>query len=357
MSQSENNSSKRQAELSSAGPSKRARTISTDHTPDCQDKHCKGCASGEILLSSDITSLSAEEIISLAEQEEADGSDRPIVSELYETAVKKFADQKTLSHAWALLRLGEYVDYEEYATMAVAMAKGVMAEGVQEEARAVMIGGRARVLGVCLKQDNWRDPEEDEMDEDQEQKAIVNKKELEQGLGEISRALKMVQSSNSDSNSDKANLIASTLAFFSTRYQRHSLINALRLVIMDSALSMITTHIDWDSSDSGLRTAGCRIAIWWAIARSESMPDAEDVGEQIESRLAAVLKYLESQSTDCTCCKLRAQLLIVLSGVVSDEDRAMDAFDSAVEALQQAHTLDPEDQDIVSQLEDLGAEV
>ncbi|KAJ1937818.1 hypothetical protein GGF37_005053 [Kickxella alabastrina] len=353
MSQSENNSSKRQTASSSAESSKRARTTSTDHTPDCQDKHCKGCASGEILLSSDITSLSAEEIISLAEQEEADGSDRPIVSELYETAVKKFADQKTLSHAWALLRLGEYVDYEEYATMAVAMAKGVMAKGVQEEANAVMIGGRARVLGVCLKQDNWRDPEEDEIDEDQEQKAIVNKKELEQGLGEISRALKMVQSSNSD----KANFIASTLAFFSTRYQRHSLINALRLVIMDSALSMITTHIDWDSSDSGLRTAGCRIAIWWAIARSESLPDAEDVGEQIESRLAAVLKYLESQNTDCTCCKLRAQLLIVLSGVVSDEDRAMDAFDSAVEALQQAHTLDPEDQDIASQLEDLGAEM
>ncbi|KAI7833826.1 hypothetical protein BX661DRAFT_222636 [Kickxella alabastrina] len=230
MSQSENNSSKRQTASSSARSSKRARTTSADHTPDCQDKHCKGCASGEILLSSDITSL-----------------DRPIVSELYETAVKK---------------LGEYVDYEEYATMAVAMAKG--GPGV----------------GVCLKQDNWRDPEEDEIDEDQEQKAIV---------------------------------------------PTHSLINALRLVIMDSALSMITTHIDWDSSDS-------------------EPPDAEDVGEQIESRLAAVLKYLESQNTDCTCCKLRAQLLIVLSGVVSDEDRAMGAFDSA-------------DQDIVSQLEDLGAEM
>ncbi|KAJ2699157.1 hypothetical protein FB645_005411 [Coemansia sp. IMI 203386] len=333
----------------SAGPSKRARTASKDHTEDCSDADCQGCAGGEIALDSEIMALPAEKILALAEQEEAEGADRSVVTKLYEASVEKFAGQSTLAFSWALLRFAEFVDYEEYAADAVAVARKAKSADQGDAARVLLINGRARVLRVCLRQENRCDQREE--DTDRLDAKISGEKELEQGLADIVASLR-------DTPSDKnmSTVVETTLAFFSTRCQRHSLIHSLRLVLLDSALDIALKYIDWSAKEgTGSHVLACKIAIWWTMAMADSMLEDEVQSRAVEERLGPIVSYLESQSSDVPSCKLHAQLLIVLSSVLADEDKVVEAFDAAIRILQGAHQIAPEDQDIISQLEDLEA--
>ncbi|KAJ2855514.1 hypothetical protein J3B02_002126 [Coemansia erecta] len=335
-----------------ASSSKRARTVSKNHTEDCRDSDCQGCAGGEIALDPEILALPAEKILALAEQEEAEGGDRSVVTKLYEASVEKFAGQGTLDSAWALLRCAEFVDYEEYAADAVAVAKKAKCTDKGDNARALLINGRAQVLRICLRQEN-RCSQQDE-DTEQLSADIFGKQELDQGLADIAASLKSI------SGEENISAVAeNTLAFFSARcQQRHSLIHSLQLALLDSALDIAIRHVDWTAKQStGSHVLACKIAIWWAMAMADSALEDEAQSRAVEKRLGPIITYLETQSSDVSSYKLHAQLLIVLSSVLADEDKVVEAFDSAIRILQAARQIAPEDQDIINQLEDLEAEV
>ncbi|KAJ2714577.1 hypothetical protein H4R19_001652 [Coemansia spiralis] len=127
---------------------------------------------------------------------------------------------------------------------------------------------------------------------------------------------------------------------------------------MDSALALAYRSLGWgvDSSGSGapgaddLTRTACKAAVYWALAASECAVSGSD----IEARTGPAAAYLASATADAECLKLHAQILIVLSGTLDDEDAAIGAYDAAVSALEQARRIDPSDADIASQLEDLG---
>ncbi|KAJ1724018.1 hypothetical protein LPJ53_001655 [Coemansia erecta] len=347
-------SSKRPADAP-ASSSKRARTDPKEHTADCQDSDCEGCASGAVALDTDILDMSAKELLSMAEQEEAEGSDRSVVTKLYETCIERFAGQSTLDLAWALLRSAEYVDYDAYATDAIAIADEAPKDTDEDRARAQLITGRARVLNVCLNHANWQDKRDDDTEDDNSEcrpsVPVSGIKDLEKGLANISESLKLSGASN--------NAVDGTLAFFSARYQRHALVHSLRTRITDSALDIALRYVDWTlTACNDVHIQGCRIAVWWAMAMADTAADSEeDQGAAIEARIEPISKYLELQTSNVACCKLRAQMLVVLSSVILDEDRVVDVFDTAIDTLHHAHKIDPEDQDVISQLADLGVEM
>ncbi|KAJ2802314.1 hypothetical protein H4R20_003324 [Coemansia guatemalensis] len=356
---------------------KRARKTLIGHVSDCADSDCAGCADGGIALGQDVANLSASELSAMAEQEDAAGTDRAVVNKLYETALEKFAGERSLAHAWTLLRLAESVDFNEYATQASAMVDKIDTADNKEKAQALVIRGRARVVAVCLDQANWRDPLNDDSDEsdggDDEaakiggssdnslRKRISGEQSLIQGLDEIADGLKLL-------DKDSIAMTAGTVAFFTTRHERRLLTRGLRLKIMDSALQIAYSSLGWDTqrnaetsnsasdkpnAEFDLSVAACKAAVYWALAAA----DCKIQGSRIEARVEPATRFLETASSDAECCKLRAQILIALSTVLDEEDAAVEAFESAVEALQQAHRISPNDKDVINQLEDLGVDV
>ncbi|KAI8326399.1 hypothetical protein GQ54DRAFT_294851 [Martensiomyces pterosporus] len=354
---------------SKSGATKRSRTIK-GHASDCDDPECTGCADGAISLEADVLSLPAREITAMAEQEEAAGADRAVVAKLYETALEKFGDEASLPRAWALLRCAEFVEFSEYAAEALAISARVEAAQGLETAQKSLIQGRAHILLVCLDENNWRDPSEDSDEEDDDHEgagfgasaSIFGEDILNQGSEEIIDALQLIGGLGDKDAYDSA--IRGALASLSARAERNSLTGMLRLHIMSIALKVVDTCVKWEDASEcnsnstadladDIRAVASKVAVRWALAAADGMVS----GEQIEATLKPAAAYLDSHGSDIGCCKLRAQMLIVLSSVLSDEDEAISAFDTAVEALKRAHQIDPEDEDVTNQLEDLGVDI
>ncbi|KAJ2384238.1 hypothetical protein GGI23_006974, partial [Coemansia sp. RSA 2559] len=126
--------SKRAAPSSSAvDESKRVRRAK-DHTADCDGAECTGCASGAIVLDTDVLSLSARELMAMAEQEHEDGAGRAVVSKLYETALDRFGDEASLAHASALLHFAVFVGYSNFAYEAIYIAEKTVAGSTADKA-------------------------------------------------------------------------------------------------------------------------------------------------------------------------------------------------------------------------------
>ncbi|KAJ1668585.1 hypothetical protein IW140_002664 [Coemansia sp. RSA 1813] len=360
--------SKRAAPSSSeVDESKRARRPK-DHIAECDDTECTGCASGAIVLDTDVLSLSARELVAMAEQEHEDGASRAVVVKLYETALDKFGDEASLAHASALLRFAEFVEYTEFASEAIRIADGVATDSKADKACLLLVRGRAHVLLVCLNPSNWRDPQEESDEEDESGDAIssIDKEMLSRGMDEISRALHLLRESNEDDAAASVAETKDTLVALLAQNEQHSLVGHLRIAIMDRALDLACAAARWvvEADAIGVRNTSCdntcmlasRTAVAWALAVTASAEPAVD-GETIKARTAPATKYLEARTSSAAACKLHAQLLIVLSSILGDEDEAIGAFDAAIEALQRAHELDPKDEDVVCQLEDLGMEL
>ncbi|KAJ2763293.1 hypothetical protein IWQ57_005596, partial [Coemansia nantahalensis] len=155
-----------------------------------------------------------------------------------------------------------------------------------------------------------------------------------------------------------AQTVASTVAALAARHERRALCGPLRLAMMDTALALAHGSLGWDAGGGagsapdadGLAFVACKAAVYWALAASECAASGSD----IEARTGPAVAYLAAATADAECCKLHAQILIVLSGTLDDEDAAIGAFDAAVAALERARQLDPSDMDVASQLEDLG---
>ncbi|KAJ2368840.1 hypothetical protein H4S01_001358 [Coemansia sp. RSA 2610] len=349
----------KRAAVAEASSSKRARTAPAKHADECQDDECAGCADGAIELDQKVLELSASELLAMAEQEEAEGTDQTVVAKLYETALERFGDQTSLPHAWALLRSAEYVDFKDYAAQAIDTADKI--DSAESSAQTLLIKGRARVLAVCLDHDNWADPQDhaDASDDEgveieQAQQRIAGKNMLDKGLGEIAEGLRIANSSNST-----LGVLSSLLA----RHEKHALVVGLRISIMDCAMSLAYAALGWNvqredgvepaaDTHADMTLATSKAAVYWALAASECLVS----GNHIEERVKPALQHLSQSSDSAECCKLHAQLMLVLSGVLSDEDAALEAFDAAVNSLQRAHELSPDDKDILRQLEDLGAD-
>ncbi|KAJ2157260.1 hypothetical protein GGF46_004628 [Coemansia sp. RSA 552] len=354
-------SSKRRAAggAASSGDSKRARSTKATHAAQCDDPECSGCADGAVALADDILDLSAAELLGMARQEEAAGTDRAVVTKLYEAALAKLGGQKSLLRVQALLQFAEFVDYSEYAAEVLPMADAISPDNDADRAQLQVFRGRARVLTVCLDQANRRESEDIDSDDEDSSAAtpISGEESLRQGLQEIADGVQVPGVA--------AGLVGDTLASLSIRHERGSLICELRRAIMDSALAIAFKSLRWDVSDTkrskdpeassdDLAPLACKIAVYWTLAAAECAVE----GDQIEARIAPAAKYLESASTaDAECCKLRAQLLIVLSGLLDDEDAALSAYDTAIDALKQALRLRPDDADVACQLEDMGIEI
>ncbi|KAJ2554071.1 hypothetical protein EV175_002720 [Coemansia sp. RSA 1933] len=350
---------------STAEGSKRARRPK-DHTADCDDDECMGCASGAIVLETDVLRLSARELVAMAEQEHEDGARRAVVAKLYETALDRFGDEASLAHAAALLRFAGIVGYTEFASEAIRIADNAVAESEADKAHLLLVQGRARVLLVCLKPSSWRDPQDDSDEEDgsEEPLAPIDKEMLDRGLDEVSRALDTLrQVDKHDSTSVAVEETRDTLVELLAQNEQHSLVGPLRISILDCALDLACVAAGWGvepgaigSDDDDMRMLASRTVVAWALAATASAESAVD-GETLKAKTAPASKYLETRSTNAEACKLHSQLLIVLSSTLDDEDEAIDAYDSAIRTLQQAHKLDPNDEDIVCQLEDLGVDL
>ncbi|KAJ2500873.1 hypothetical protein GGH96_002394 [Coemansia sp. RSA 1972] len=324
--------SKRTASGATKGSStsKRARTACT--SPDCTDGSCPDCADGAIHLDPAVLSLPASELLDLAEHEDRTHSDRSIVTSLYEHALSKCTTPELRSRA--LLRLAEYVGYADYASQAI------------EAAESDVIKGRARVLRVCLDPNNWVDPDAESSEK------VEGLEELDKGLKEIESGLK---------GAEKDVVLDSVVALMG-RVEAHELCAPLCNRLTDTALAVSYAALGWtesaDSTDPAdpvdeehaeLAQAASAAAVRW----SQSATECSVPGTQIESRLLPILTYLANQTTNSELCKLRAQIMLVLSGILDDDDAALGAFDSAVESLLLAHKITPDDADVVRQLADL----
>ncbi|KAJ2518362.1 hypothetical protein GGI11_002889 [Coemansia sp. RSA 2049] len=374
--------SKRGATSSSAAASagrtlKRPRGRNKDHSADCDDAECTGCASGAVVLDNEVLALDARELVAMAWQEHEDGADRAVVAKLYETALDKFADEVSFAHADALLRFADIVGYADFASEALQTAE--KAEKAAEAdsaaaARLMLVQGRARVLLVCLNPANWRDPQDDDDGDDAGELAAAlaptDKDMLIRGLDQISDALHRLHQSDSHGNAVESGATETrdTLLALLAQDETRSLVGHLRIAILDRALDLASVAAEWYKeadavSDDNKRKPNnsmlllaSRVAVAWALAATASSDSPAD-GETVKTKAGPATKYLETCETDATACKLNAQLLVVLSSVLDDEDEAIAAYDRAIDALQRAHKLDPADNDVVCQLEDLGADL
>ncbi|KAJ2848656.1 hypothetical protein IWW36_003171 [Coemansia brasiliensis] len=344
-------SSNKRVAVSDETNSKRVRrTPVAAHADDCQDTECTGCAAGAIVLDQEVLDLSANQLVAMAEQEASEGTDRAVVTKLYEAALEKFDGKNQLPHAWALLSFAEYIDFDEYAIQAVAIADKSVNDDNQTQ--VLLLKGRANVLKVCLNQSNWADldnADTDDEDEPTEQK-VAGDKLLLQGFDEITRSL---QNANSQ-------MVLNTVTAFLARYDKRPLISSLRMQIMDTAMSIAYMTLQWDTGssegtpeDSDLALAACKSTLYWALAASACL-----VSEgEIEDRVRPAVQYLARHTNNADVCKLYAQIMLVLSGLLSDDDAALEAFDSAENALKQVLKINPSDSDARSQLEDLGISI
>ncbi|KAI9503604.1 hypothetical protein BX070DRAFT_224224 [Coemansia spiralis] len=368
-------SNKRAAPATGFGPNtsdilKRARKP-TDHAEECDDVECKGCASGAIVFDSDILNLSAGELVAIAEQEEEDGASNSVVNKLYETALDRYAGEVSLAHARALLQFAEYVGYREFASEALKIAEKVLVEDNMGKARQLLIQGRAHMLLVCLDPTNWCDPRDGSSDEDSEHcrtavLSAADKETLDRGIEEVSHAQNLLFATQ-EYGSTALSAAKSTMLSLLALHERHSLVSHLRIAIMNCALEFAysvtgwcmgsdsaATHNSSSNSNSDMCLLACKISVAWALAAAESTAD----GEQIKTRVAPAVKYLEAHTAaSAASCKLYAQLLIVLSSILEDEDEVISAYESAIDALKQAHKLRPDDEDVICQLEDMGVEL
>ncbi|KAJ2670763.1 hypothetical protein IWW42_003796 [Coemansia sp. RSA 1085] len=340
-------SSNKRTAVSDETTSKRVRrALTAAHADECQDTECTGCAAGAIVLDQQVLELPADQLVAMAEQEAAEGTDRAVVTKLYETALEKFDDKNQLSHAWALLSFAEYIDFEEYAIQATTIAD--KSANADNQKQVLLLKGRANVFKVCLNQSNWADPDNEDSEDEAEptQHKVAGDKLLLQGLDQITRGLQ----------NSKPETVLNTVMVFLARHDKRPLVSRLRMQIMDTAMSTAYTALQWDacsgesaSENSNLALAACKSALYWALAASACLVN----GSEIEDRVRPAVKYLVRHTNNAELCKLHAQIMLVLSGVLSDDDTALEAFDSAVNALKQALEINPSDVDVRSQLEDL----
>ncbi|KAJ2369816.1 hypothetical protein H4S02_009883 [Coemansia sp. RSA 2611] len=347
---------------SSSAP-KRARTskeCSADH--ECSDDNCSCCGDGPVQLDDQVLSQPAHTLLALALEEIESTGDRAVVIKLFETAIEKFGNEKSLEHAWALLRLAEYAEFMDYAEKAVLIAKELGTAGQMEASLCGLLEARAQVLSFCLEQSNWRDPvpdggdSDDDVDEDTN-KPIVGEQKLVDSLAQLVAAHNAL-SALSTAVPSFIDAYRGTLTFLFARREAHALTSRMLLVLFDAAVTLAYEHEGWlaTSSTAGIdsgddtRKIAHQAALVWAMAAAECSVDSAVV----EARLEPIVKYLASQPNDAECCKLYAQLLLVLCGCYEDEEKAMDAYDLASSKLAQAHKLSPNDPEIKSQLADMG---
>ncbi|KAJ2829964.1 hypothetical protein GGI24_002017 [Coemansia furcata] len=352
---------------SSSAP-KRARTSNECAAgPDCTDDDCSFCGDGPIQLDDQVLSQPAHALLTMALDEMENTGDRSVVIKLLETAIDKFGSEKSIEHAWALLRLGEYAEFMEYAEKAVLLARELGSD--LEKAQCRLLEARAQVLSFCLEQSNWRDPaaadgDDDDVDEDPSV-PIVGEAKLVESLAQLVAAHAALPAER-NAAPPLIDAYRGTLAFLFARREAHALTSRMLLVLFDAAVSIVYAHEGWlaapsSSSSSGNPASGAangddtrkiahQATLVWAMAAAECSVDAAAV----EGRLEPLVKHLASQPNDAECCKLYAQLLLVLCGCYEDEEKAMDAYDLATSKLTQAHRLSPDDPEIRSQLADMG---
>ncbi|KAJ2743719.1 hypothetical protein GGI20_003541 [Coemansia sp. BCRC 34301] len=342
---------------------KRART-SKSHSADhnCSDANCSCCGDGPVQLDEHILNQPAHTLLSMAlEEAESSTHDRAVVIKLFETALEKFGDERSLEHAWALLRFAEYAEYMEYADKAVLLARELGTSCDLVKAQCGLLESRAKILSVCLEQSNWRDPAADDGDSDDEVDAEATGKPVVGESKLVDSLLKLIALHSTERN---AETYRSTLIFLFARREAHALTSRTLLILFDAAVTIVYEHEGWlaagssgkataPTKDDNIRRIAHQAALVWAMAAAECCVDSD----AIESRLEPIVAYLASQSNDAECCKLYAQLLLVLCGCYADEEKAMNAYDLATSTLVQAHKLSPDDQEIRSQLADMGQPV
>ncbi|KAJ1955288.1 hypothetical protein EC988_001966 [Linderina pennispora] len=349
---------KRSAADSTTSNAKRQRTSKPGHTPDCDDTDCAGCADGAVTLGPEVLNLSAIEIAAMAAQEAANSADRNVVTTLYETAIGKFGAEPSIAHAQTLIQFAEYVDFGDLAEDAVRIADKCKDD--KDKSEVTLIRSRKAVLEVCVDQKNWLDPDCDEDDAEEAAREIVGADKLAKASEDIVSALVPIK--DSADSAALYNAIDSLLASLVARSEVPALTRKLKLSILEIALKAADTADLWahHADTKGKSTLGvtdttlftaAKAVFRWALVAAESMEETR----LIEKRLKPAVEYLEARQADIDCCKLLAQVLMVLSSVINDEDEAIGAFDRAVEALNRAHQLDPTDEDVKSQLEDLGS--
>ncbi|ORX73631.1 hypothetical protein DL89DRAFT_263665 [Linderina pennispora] len=305
---------KRSAADSTTSNAKRQRTSKPGHTPDCDD-----------------TGLHR--------------ADRNVVTTLYETAISKFGAEPSIAHAQTLIQFAEYVDFGDLAEDAVRIADKCKDD--KDKSEVALIRSRKAVLEVCD-------------DAEEAAREIVGADKLAKASEDIVSALVPIK--DSADSAALYNAIDILLASLVARSEVPALTRKLKLNILEIALKAADTANLWahHADTKGKSTLGvtdttlfttAKAVFRWALVAAESM---EETG-LIEKRLEPAVQYLEARQADIDCCKLLAQVLMVLSSVTSDEDEAIGAFDRAVEALNRAHQLDPTDEDVKSQLEDLGS--
>ncbi|KAJ2733802.1 hypothetical protein IW152_002794 [Coemansia sp. BCRC 34962] len=354
---------------SSSAP-KRARTsreCNTNH--ECTDDSCSCCGDGPVQLDDQVLSQPARTLLALALEEIESTGDRAVVIKLFETAIEKFGNENSLEHAWALLRLAEYAEFMEYAEKATYMVRGLNTAGEMEKGLCGLLEARAQVLSFCLEQSNWRDPVPDDGDSDDDvgedtSKPIAGEQKLVDGLAQLVAAHSLLSAQPSAVPSF-IDAYRGTLTFLFARREAHALSNRMLLILFDAAVTLVYEHEGWlatsssekaISSNTGIdseddtRKVAHQATLVWAMAAAECSVDSAAA----EARLEPIVKYLASQPNDAECCKLYAQLLLVLCGCYEDEEKAMDAYDLATSKLAQAHKLSPNDPEIKSQLADMG---
>ncbi|KAJ2352792.1 hypothetical protein GGI03_006171 [Coemansia sp. RSA 2337] len=345
---------------SSSAP-KRARTskdCSAGHN--CTDDNCSCCGDGPVQLDDQVLSQSAAVLVSMALEEIENTGDRAVVIKLFETAIEKYGDDKSMEHAWALLRFSEYAEYMEYAEKAVLLAKELNTVSDLERAQCELLEARAQVLSFCLEQSNWRDPTADDSDNDDVDedvsRPIAGEQKLVDSLAQLVAAHNKLSAERSAAPFVEAYL--GTLAFLFARREAHALTSRMLLVLFDAAVSIVYAHEGWLATSSSasnvngddMRKIAHQATLVWAMAAAECLVNADAV----EARLEPIVEYLASQPNDAECCKLYAQLLLVLCGCYEDEEKAMNAYELASTKLAQAHKLSPDDLEIKSQLADMG---
>ncbi|KAJ2892674.1 hypothetical protein GGI21_005558, partial [Coemansia aciculifera] len=220
---------------------KRARTSkSHDAGRECTDDNCSCCGDGPVQLDEQVLGEPAHTLLSMAlEEADSNTADRAVVIKLFETALEKFGGDRSLEHAWALLRFAEYAEYMEYAEKAAVLVRELGTAGALVKVQCELLEARAKVLSVCLEQSNWRDPAagDDDSDDDVDAEAISKPISGEQKLVDGLRQLVAAHSAERSTDTYR-----STLAFLFARREAHSLTSRMLLVLFDAAVTIVYEH-------------------------------------------------------------------------------------------------------------------
>ncbi|KAG1148433.1 hypothetical protein G6F37_003413 [Rhizopus arrhizus] len=354
--------SKRSNQDPVAESSKRSKT--ENHAPGCSDDTCTGCDVGEVEIAftkddgePDDVQPTAQELVDLAIDESKEG-DNEMARRLFDMALEKFQEEEPdnrVGYADCLIELGKAIEVEESIKEGLDILKGELKKESNDTQLKLKLAYASMVLAnymrkqkeaVFARQEAELHPSDDEEEVDEEayeellSKQQVTKEEIQLYKEAVSYAREVVSSQK----------IPSIPLFQRVIGELRTYGLSLDLPVQKEHTQVVLeAAIEFIQQVPGYEENWELITIWAACLTHQ-----EKLLDKTQERIKVVSKAIElaNKANDLHVaklskehpfmCELLAGLLMTQSGLVDDEDEAVELYERAFEAFKKAHELAPE---------------